>query len=162
MESSELFHDQEDPWASLAFSLVTDRPRFPSVTWKHSDLSSVTLHIYRLSPPTSNSHSSFLIHSFGSEGSLPLRSGDVHLLFSSKAPVELNEVYTFISKVCPPPSIASSGGSGTVGALLAPLDYQSPAQDRIHDRNSNEGMSQVWLHLWMYVRLDERLGWTVT
>ena len=154
MESSELFHDQEDPRASLAFSLATDRPRFPSVTWKHSDLSSVILHIYRLSPPTSNSHSSFLspptssshsflIHSFGSEGSLLLRSGDVHLLCSSKAPVELSEVYTFVSKSCAPPSIASSRGPGTVGALLAPLDYQSPAQDRIYDRNSNEGMSQV-------------------
>ena len=71
-----------------------------------------------------------------------MRSGDVHLLCSSKAPVELNEVYTFMSKVSPP-SIASSRVSGTVGALLALLDYQSPTQDQIHDRNSNEGMSQV-------------------
>ena len=60
MESSELFHDRKDPRASPAFSLITDRPHFPSVTWKHSDLSSVALRTHRLSPPTSYSHSSFL------------------------------------------------------------------------------------------------------
>lgn len=32
MESSELFLDRKDPRASPAFSLITDRPHFPSVT----------------------------------------------------------------------------------------------------------------------------------
>lgn len=62
------------------------------------------------------------------------RPGDVRLLCSSKAPIELD--WTFLFKVCPPPLIVCSRGSGTVGTSLSPLDYQSPAQDLIHNRNS--------------------------
>lgn len=79
MESSELFHDQEDPRASLV-SLVTERPHFPLVTWEHqiSHLWSFTYtgshhqlptHIHHFSHHQLPAHIHFLIHSFGSEGS---------------------------------------------------------------------------------------------